>query len=338
MSQARWPGSPPEGPFRLEHVPEGSRYELSEGHALYCAPAGPKHGEPHGLGPAVLGSDPARPRLGVDVGHALDDKTLRAPDLSVGDWGEGEGTWATKAPPLAIEYAAQGQDEADLQLKIRQLLAAGSRFVWVVRLVGPRRVDVYEPGRAVQTKRPGERLEAPGILKGRPLVEALYDPEASSEQTLQNLLERKGYAGLDAVLAEGEARGRAEGRREGKEEGKEEGLREGEARGRADGWREGEAKGKAEGKAEGLREGEARGEARGKAEGLREGEARGLRAAVLDLCELLGIEPTESQRAALEAMNVGELEALRYELKRARRWPAAGGAVALAGAEGHLPR
>jgi flagellar biosynthesis/type III secretory pathway protein FliH len=149
--------------------------------------------------------------------------------------------------------------------------------VWVVRLVGPRRVDVYEPGRAVQTKRPGERLEAPGILRGRPLVEALYDPEASSEQTLQNLLERKGYAGLDAVLAEGEARGRAEGRREGKAEGKE--------------------------------------------EGLREGEAKGLRAAVLDLCELLGIEPTGEQRAALEAMNVGELEALRGALKQQRRWP-----------------
>jgi flagellar biosynthesis/type III secretory pathway protein FliH len=95
------------------------------------------------------------------------------------------------------------------------------------------------------------------------------------------------------VLAEGEARGRAEGRREGKEEGKE------------------------EGKAEGLREGEAR----GRAEGLREGEAKGLRAAVLDLCELLGIEPTDQQRAALEAMNAGELEALRGALKRQKRWP-----------------
>ncbi|HEU4407985.1 MAG TPA: Uma2 family endonuclease [Polyangiaceae bacterium] len=226
MSQARWPGSP-EGPFRLEHVPEGSRYELSEGHAIYCAPAGPKHAEPHGVGPAVVGSDPARPRVGVDVGHALSDKILRAPDLSVGDWGDGEGTWATKAPPLAIEYAAQGQDEADLQLKIKQLLAGGSRFVWVVRLQGPRRVEVYEPGRPMQTKLPGERLEAPGVLKGRPLVEALYDPEAASEQTLQNLLERKGYAGLDAVREEGEARGEARGREEGLREGKAEGLRAG---------------------------------------------------------------------------------------------------------------
>jgi predicted nucleotidyltransferase/HEPN domain-containing protein len=73
--------------------------------------------------------------------------------------------------------------------------------------------------------------------------------------------------------------------------------------------REGEARGKAEG----LRE--------GKAEGLREGEARGLRAAVLDLCEAFGIEPTGEERARLDAMGVDELEGLRQKLKQTRRWP-----------------
>jgi Putative restriction endonuclease len=267
MSHARWPGSS-EGPFRLEHVPEGSRYELSEGHAVYCAPAGPRHGEPHAVGPAVLGSDPAAPRLGVDVGHALGERTLRAPDLSVGDWGEGEGTWATKAPPLALEYAAQGQDEADLQLKIKQLLEAGTRFVWVVRLVGPRRVEVYEKGRPVRTKLPGERLEAPGVLTSRPLVEALYEPEAAFEQTLQNLLARKGYAGLEAVRAEGEVKG----------------------------LREGEAKGLREGEVKGLREGEAR----GKIEGLREGEARGKAAALLTVLAARGVPIDDETRARIE--------------------------------------
>ncbi|MCU0686622.1 MAG: hypothetical protein MUF34_30975 [Polyangiaceae bacterium] len=60
---------------------------------------------------------------------------------------------------------------------------------------------------------------------------------------------------------------------------------------------------------------------RGKAEGLREGEAKGLRAAVLDMGELLGLAPTEAQRASLDAMGVGELEALRQAIKRERRWP-----------------
>jgi Uma2 family endonuclease len=232
MSHARWPGSP-EGPFRLEHVPEGSRYELSDGHAIYCAPAQPKHGGPHTLGALPLASDPHVTEIGTDVGHALGERTLRAPDLSVGDFGGDQGSWATKAPPLAVEYASQGQDEADLQRKIKQLLEAGTRLVWVVRLVGPRRVEVYEKGRPMRTKLPGERLEAPGVLTSRPLVEALYEPEAAFEQTLQNLLARKGYAGLDAVRAEGEARGKAEGRAEGLREGEVKGLREGEARGKA---------------------------------------------------------------------------------------------------------
>jgi uncharacterized protein len=87
-------------------------------------------------------------------------------------------------------------------------------------------------------------------------------------------------------------------------------AREGEVRGKAEGLREGEAKGLREGKAEGLREGEAR------------GKAEGLRAAVLDLCELLGIEPTEAQRAQLGAMGVGELEALRAAIKQRRCWGA----------------
>ncbi|HEU4408283.1 MAG TPA: hypothetical protein VFS43_23675, partial [Polyangiaceae bacterium] len=64
-----------------------------------------------------------------------------------------------------------------------------------------------------------------------------------------------------------------------------------------------------EGKQEGLREGEAK------------GKAEGLRAAVLDLCEAFGVEPTRAQRAALEAMGSGELEALRQALKQQRRWP-----------------
>ncbi|HEU4538720.1 MAG TPA: Uma2 family endonuclease, partial [Polyangiaceae bacterium] len=272
-TQPRWPHDEGPLPTRIDELREGERYELSEGRAVYCAPAQFKHGGPHVVSALPLASDPSVTEIGADVGHVLGERTLRAPDLSVGEMGAGDGGWATKAPPLAIELASQGQDEADLQTKIRQLLAAGTRFVWVVRLVGPRRVEVYERGRAVKTRLPGERLEAPGILKNPLLVEALYDPEASFEHTLQNLLERKGYAGLEAV--------RAEAAREGREEG--------------------------------LREGEARGEARGKAEGLR--------AAVLDLCEAFDIVPTEAQRSALEAMGVGELEALRAALKTTKRWP-----------------
>jgi hypothetical protein len=86
-----------------------------------------------------------------------------------------------------------------------------------------------------------------------------------------------------------------------------------EARGRA----EGEARGRAEGEARGRAEGEAR----GKVEGLREGEAKGLRAAVVDLCEVLGLSLSDAQQARIATMSVDELEALRQQLKRERRWP-----------------
>jgi hypothetical protein len=39
---------------------------------------------------------------------------------------------------------------------------------------------------------------------------------------------------------------------------------------------------------------------------------------------VLGLEPTEAQRAALGAMGVGELKALRRELTRARHGPGSG--------------
>jgi hypothetical protein len=62
--------------------------------------------------------------------------------------------------------------------------------------------------------------------------------------------------------------------------------------------------------------------AEAKASGLREGEARGLRAAVDDLCEVLGVEVTDERRAHLAALDLAGLEALRAELKAKKAWPA----------------
>lgn len=69
------------------------------------------------------------------------------------------------APPLAVEYADTGTDEADLQKKSSELLAVSTRFVWVVPLVGLRRVKIYESGEPVQKLVVGEELRAPGILR-----------------------------------------------------------------------------------------------------------------------------------------------------------------------------
>jgi flagellar biosynthesis/type III secretory pathway protein FliH len=72
--------------------------------------------------------------------------------------------------------------------------------------------------------------------------------------------------------------------------------------------------------AEGRTEGLAEGRAEGVAEGRTEGMAEGLRHAVEDLCELLGIELSQTHSDLLASATVDDLEALRARLKRDRRW------------------
>lgn len=155
----------------------------------------------------MLASDPAVRDVGVEVGFSPAPDTLRAPDLSVGELPDQPG-WVQGAPLLAVEYADTGQDEAELQIKMQELFAAGTRYVWVVRLTGPRWVEVHQPGgQKPHIASSGEQLEAPGILANPVLVEALWDREASRRVIFRNLLQRQGYASLDEVRAEGEIEG-----------------------------------------------------------------------------------------------------------------------------------
>lgn len=192
------------GPWTVDDVHPGSRYELDDGHPIYCAPTGGDGARTTLAGAEVLDTDPAVEEAGVDPGYAPSRRVLRGPDVAVGNVPDRRG-WIPGVPPLAVEYASIGQDEDALQRKIDDFLTAGTRFVWVVRLVGPRRVEVYEPGKPVQVLGPGDELGAPGILQNRVPVEALYDRHAAHEVTLRNLLQRKGYESLEAVLAEGRA-------------------------------------------------------------------------------------------------------------------------------------
>jgi len=216
------------GPFRPEQLSPGDPYELSNGHPVQCLPAGGRSSRANLVGGLALATDPAVDSAGVDTGYASDAYTLRAPDLAVGNVPDAPG-WVKGAPPLAVEYADTGQDESDLPVKIRELLSAGTRLVWVVRLIGPRRVEVHRAdtpiGTTPEIRVPGELLEAPGILSNPVPVEALFDPDAAQEAALRNLLQRHGYAGLDAVRAEGVARGKTEGKAEGKAEGELDALR-----------------------------------------------------------------------------------------------------------------
>ena len=203
------------GPYTVDQIREGDPYELSNGHLIECLPTGRRGGRSNAGGVQALDTDPAVTSAGVDVGFSANPGHLRAPDISIGNV-DNEPGWAHTAPPLAVEYADTGQDEADLQSKITELLAAGTKFIWVVRLVGPRRVEVYTPGKPKRLVYSGDELTAPGILQNSVPVDALFDREAAHEVTLRNLLQRKGFASLEDVHERGKREGLDEGKLEGK--------------------------------------------------------------------------------------------------------------------------
>jgi Uma2 family endonuclease len=209
---ARSPSLLRPGPYTADQIAEGDPYELSNGHRIHCESGGGRHGTENANGASVLRSDPEVKQAGVDTGFSWAPKMLRAPDVAVGNIPNEPG-WVKGVPHLAVEYADIGQDEAELQKKISELLEAGTRYLWVVRLTGPRRVEVFERGKAMRVLGPGALLTAPGVLKNPVLVEALYDRDAADRATLTNLLQRQGFEDLEAVLAKGRAEGRAEGLR-----------------------------------------------------------------------------------------------------------------------------
>jgi hypothetical protein len=205
MSSKGHPLSSP-GPFFADQLKSGDPYELSNGHAILAPPTGQRGGKGNLRGGRVLDTDPDVTSAGIDVGFSTDPKHLRAPDISVGNVGDGPG-WATSAPPLAVEYADVGQDEAALQAKIGELFAAGTRYLWVVRLANDRHVEVHEPGKPMRVRRSGETLTAPGVLRNPVAVEAMWDAGAADAATLRNLLNRAGYTDIDAIRHEGVEQG-----------------------------------------------------------------------------------------------------------------------------------
>ena len=207
----RWPRP---GPFRVAHLRPGDPYELVGGHAIVSEPSGPRHGQGNLLGAALLDSDPAVEAAGVDVGFALDEQTLLAPDVAVSSL-PNQSSFVTGVPALALEYVETHANETELGEKIDALLAAGTQVVWVVRLGGKRQVEVHRPGEPPTAFGQGDILEAPGILRNPVPIDALYDRQLAHEVVFRNLLQRKGYANLDVIRDEGHAEGRAEGRTEG---------------------------------------------------------------------------------------------------------------------------
>jgi hypothetical protein len=190
------------GPWTADMIKPGEPYEISNGYRIECMSTGQRGSLSNLAGGIALDTDPTAPRAGVDPGISPVPPLLRAPDIGVGGLANAPG-WSSTAPPLFVEYADVGQDEDKLDDKIEQLFKWGTRFIWVVRMNGPRRVEVHERGNHMRIVGPSGVLRAPGILKNPVPIDALYDRDAAHEQALTNLLQRKGYENLDAVKAEG---------------------------------------------------------------------------------------------------------------------------------------
>ena len=206
---------PHDGPFRAEQIRDGDYYELSNGHAIQCMSTGGRGSKKTTFGVQILETDPDVESAGVDTGFSPVPNMLRAPDIAVGNIPDQPG-WVQGVPALAVEYADTGQDEESLMKKIQEFFTHGTKYIWVVRLIGMRRVEVYEPGKPMRRVLSGEMLTAPGVLRNPVLVDALYDRDAAHEATLRNLLQRQGYSSLDQVKSEGKAEGKAEGKIQGK--------------------------------------------------------------------------------------------------------------------------
>ncbi|WP_288065269.1 Uma2 family endonuclease [Herbaspirillum sp.] len=116
------------GSFRAVQLRPGDRYELDDGYPIEYLPNGERHGKSNVSGRLVLETDPDVESASFDTGFAPDEHNLRAPDIAVGEIPDTPG-WVPGVPPLAVEYADTGQNERDLQAKIRTLLEAGTRYV-----------------------------------------------------------------------------------------------------------------------------------------------------------------------------------------------------------------
>lgn len=208
----------PLAPVHAYQLRAPSPFELSRGAPVACAPTTLRHAEAVQAGALVLGTDPDAVHPMLSAGFTPDPSILRAPDIAVGRYVGGSG-WIQGAPELAVRYVETDQDPEDLARFVFELLTAGTRWVWVVRLGGPARVDVHSFAVMKQSYFSGERIPAPGVLRNPVLVDALYLRELAMDAAAVNLAQRRGFSDPEAMHAEGcklgERRGKRAGRREG---------------------------------------------------------------------------------------------------------------------------
>ena len=161
----------------LERLPDdGMRHELVRGELRTMPPAGFDHGvrivkltvplarhvEHQGLGLVA----------GAETGFVLarNPDTVRAPDIAfvrqerIPAGGNPRGFW-DGAPDLAVEVVSPSDTFSEVEEKVDDWLAAGTRMVWVVN---PRRrtVTVYRSRTAIAILTPNDVLDGQDVVPG----------------------------------------------------------------------------------------------------------------------------------------------------------------------------
>lgn len=152
------------------------RTELVGGNLVCEPPAGFDHGVRAGeIGYHLrrfIEDHPLGVVCGAETGFVLsrDPDTVRAPDAAFVSRERAERSTEPErffegAPDLAAEVVSPGDSRREVEEKVHDYLAAGTRLVWVI---DPRRrtVTVYRPGAAPRILSPSDLVEGHDVLPG----------------------------------------------------------------------------------------------------------------------------------------------------------------------------
>ena len=161
----------------LLHMPDdGCRYELVQGELRRMTPAGNVHGRVAMSFAWRLAKHVQENRLGTvyaaETGFKLanDPDTVRAPDVAfvsrhrLEAVGEVEGFWPG-APDLAVEVISPGDSYADVEEKVFDWLAAGTKMVVVVN-PRQRSATVYKSQTDITALTEADVLEGDHVVPG----------------------------------------------------------------------------------------------------------------------------------------------------------------------------
>lgn len=160
---------------QLARMPEdGLRHELDAGELLVMTRPNSKHGIYQARIARILGNHVSSKQLGEIVtesgfilGH--NPEILRGPDVafvpanrvaSLPDEG-----WADFAPDLVVEIVSPSDTARELDRKVHQYLAAGTRAIWLV-YPETKSVHVFEPGGSARIVEHDGVVSSPNAVAG----------------------------------------------------------------------------------------------------------------------------------------------------------------------------